>query len=95
MAERVVLFLNKCLRQLTDAQYKQWPRYLSCFEAAWNTHFVDSIDCTPFEAAHGVPMLSPLAAGRWAAGLMTLEGNGRKGDDVRRPAGGLVCFPGR
>ena len=71
MAERVMLFLNKCLRQLTDEQYKRWPKYLSSFEAAWNTHFVDSIGCTPFEAAHGVPMLSPLAAG-----LMTLEGNG-------------------
>ena len=50
MAERVMLFLNKCLRQLTDEQYKRWPKYLSSFEAAWNTHFVDSIGCTPFEA---------------------------------------------
>ena len=66
-----MLFLNKCLRQLTDEQYKRWPKYLSSFEAAWNTHFVDSIGCTPFEAAHGVPMLSPLAAG-----LMKLKGSG-------------------
>ena len=63
LVERVNLFLNQCLRQLSDAQYRHWPRYLSSFEAAWNSHHVSSIGCTPFEAAYGTPMVTPETAG--------------------------------
>ena len=62
IAERVMDYLNRCLMQLSDEQYRRWPRYLSSFEAAWNGHVCTTIGATPFEISHGAEMLSPTAA---------------------------------
>ena len=61
-AERAMRFVNVCLTLLSDAQYALWPDFLSAFECAWNSHTVSSIGCSPFEADHGTPMLTPAAA---------------------------------
>ena len=61
-AESAMRFINICLTLLSDKQYKRWPEYLMAFECAWNSHVVSSIGCTPFEACHGRPMLTPCAA---------------------------------
>ena len=61
-AERAMRYVNVCLTMLSDKQYARWPEYLAAFECAWNSHIVSSIGCTPFEADHGAPMLTPVAA---------------------------------
>ena len=58
-AERVMRYLNKVLRQLTDAQYREWPEYLSTAAAVWNSTVTDTIGMSPAEADTGLPMRSP------------------------------------
>ena len=59
LAERCMRFLNCCLRQLSDKQYRQWPIYLSSFEFAWNHSVQDRLGCSPFEADTGLPARTP------------------------------------
>ena len=61
-AERVMRFLNAAMRSLTDEQYARWPDFISSMQAAWNAHVVRTIECSPFEAAHGMPMRLPMLA---------------------------------
>ena len=56
--ERVFRFVNACFRVMSDKQYRQWQNFVSSIEAAWNSTVHSSIDCTPFEAMHGVKMRS-------------------------------------
>ena len=67
-AECLMRYLNACFRSLSDKQYAVWPTYLSSMEAAWNSHVVSTIECTPFKAHYGVPMRTPES-------LLTSPGN--------------------
>ena len=57
--ERVWRFINAALRTLSDAQYKDWHKYVSAMQCAWNSTTSASTGFTPFELEHGTPMPSP------------------------------------
>ena len=54
--ERVMRFLNKCFRTLSDVQYNEWDEHLSDMCAAWNQHEIRTLGCSPHEARHGMAM---------------------------------------
>lgn len=54
--ERVFRYVNTCFRVMSDKQYAHWQDFVSTIEAAWNSTTHSSINCTPFEASHGVKM---------------------------------------
>ena len=60
--ERVMRYLNACFSGLTDAQYRDWPWYLSTIRAAWDDHVVDGMGTSPYQATHGLPRRTPADA---------------------------------
>ena len=44
-----------CLRQMTKEQYQEWEKYVRLMEHVWNTSHHSVLQCTPFEASHGIP----------------------------------------
>ncbi len=46
--------LNKCLTKCDDTQYNSMQDYLPAIAFAHNTAFNSAINCTPFEAGHGL-----------------------------------------
>jgi hypothetical protein len=46
--------LNACLTKCDDAQYKNMKDFLPAIAFAHNTAFNSAINCTPFEAGHGL-----------------------------------------
>ena len=53
--ERFWGFLNRCLRKLTDEEYRRWPDFLPAFAHAWNVGVKEDLGCSPYEIHHGVP----------------------------------------
>ena len=58
--ERLWQFVARCLRLMSNEQYKRWEKYVRLMEFVWNTTFHNVLKCTPFEAAHGLPARSVL-----------------------------------
>ena len=56
--ERVWQYITKCLQQMTDEQYDNWPAYLRLIEHTWNSTMHSLLGVTPFEASHGLPAAS-------------------------------------
>ena len=52
--ERLWQWIASCLRQMTMEQYKEWEKYVRLMEHVWNTSYHSVLQCTPFEAAHGI-----------------------------------------
>jgi hypothetical protein len=49
-------YWNRCMRLLSDDQYKQWPKFASRIAFAYNTACHQSIGgISPFQIDHGVP----------------------------------------
>ena len=59
LVERSWRFVNAALRCLTDAQYKNWHRYLPAIAAAWNSTPRRTLGVSPFEASCGMPLRTP------------------------------------
>ena len=58
--ERLWQWVASCLKQMTKGQYQEWEKYVRLIEHVWNTTYHDTLQCTPFEAAHGLPARSTL-----------------------------------
>ena len=56
--ERLWQFIGLVLRQMTDAQYRQWHKYIRLAEHTWNIMEHSVLGVSPFEAAHGLPARS-------------------------------------
>ena len=54
VVERFMQHLNGCLTKCDDAQYKNMKDFLPAIAFAHNTAFNSAINCTPFEAGHGL-----------------------------------------
>jgi transposase InsO family protein len=54
VVERFMQHLNACLSKCDDSQYKSMRDYLPAIVFAHNTVFNSAINCTPFEAGHGL-----------------------------------------
>jgi transposase InsO family protein len=54
VVERFMQHLNGCLMKCDDSQYKNMKDFLPAIAFAHNTAFNSAIDCTPFEAGHGL-----------------------------------------
>ncbi len=52
--ERFMQHLNGCLTKCDDTQYNNMQDYLLAIAFAHNTAFNSAINCTPFEAGHGL-----------------------------------------
>jgi hypothetical protein len=69
------------IRKLTDQEYKQLKSIaLPAFQFALNTTFNSAIDCTPFEAGHGLQATTIAQARLQATRLETTAEGGRDGD---------------
>ena len=53
--ERLWQWVALCLRQMTKEQYQEWEKYVRLMEHVWNTSHHSVLQCTPFEASHGIP----------------------------------------
>lgn len=60
--ERVMKWLNKVFRSLSDKEYSSWPKMLSTIRRVWVTHVNKSTGTTPFQATHGYSMRTPADA---------------------------------
>ena len=40
---------------MTKEQYEEWEKYIRLMEHVWNTSHHSVLQCTPFEASHGLP----------------------------------------
>jgi hypothetical protein len=54
VVERFMQHLNGCLTKCDDAQYNNMQDYLPAIAFAHNTAFNSAINCTNFEAGHGL-----------------------------------------
>jgi hypothetical protein len=54
VVERFMQHLNACLSKCDDSQYKNMRDFLPAIAFAHNTAFNSAINCTPFEAGHGL-----------------------------------------
>jgi hypothetical protein len=54
VVERFMQHLNGCLTKCDDTQYNNMQDYLPAIAFAHNTAFNSAINCTPFEARHGL-----------------------------------------
>ncbi len=54
VVEQFMQHLNACLSKCDDSQYKNMRDYLPAIAFAHNTAFNSAINCTPFEAGHGL-----------------------------------------
>ena len=54
MVERFMQHLTACLTKCDDSQYKNIKDYLPAIAFAHNTAFNSAINCSPFEAGHGL-----------------------------------------
>ena len=54
VVERFMQHLNGCLTKCDDTQYNNMQDYLPAIAFAHNTAFNSAINCTPFEAGHGL-----------------------------------------
>jgi transposase InsO family protein len=54
VVERFMQHLNGCLTKCDDTQYNNIRDYLPAIAFAHNTSFNSAINCTPFEAGHGL-----------------------------------------
>jgi hypothetical protein len=54
VAERFMQHLNGCLTKCDDTQYNNMQDYLPAIAFAHSTAFNSAINCTPFEAGHGL-----------------------------------------
>jgi hypothetical protein len=52
--ERFMQHLNGCLTKCEDSQYKNMKDFLPAIAFAHSTAFNSAINCTPFEAGHGL-----------------------------------------
>ena len=52
--ERFMQHLTSCLTKCDDTQYRNVKDYLPAIAFAHNTAFNSAINCTPFEAGHGL-----------------------------------------
>ena len=52
--ERVWMYVCKCLRQMSQAQYQQFHLYMPLMALAWNTMENAITNISPFEAEHGM-----------------------------------------
>ncbi len=52
--ERFMQHLTSCLTKCDDTQYQNLKVYIQAIAFAHNTAFNSAINCTPFEAGHGV-----------------------------------------
>ena len=43
---------------MTDEQYAHWDEYLRLIEHTWNTTIHSVLGVSPFEEAHGIPVVS-------------------------------------
>ena len=53
--ERLWQYVALCLKLMSKIQYQKWERFIRLMEHVWNTTFHSVLQCTPFEAAHGLP----------------------------------------
>jgi len=58
--ERLWQWCASCIRQMTNEQHQEWENYVRLMEHVWNTSYHSVLQCTPFEAAHGLPARSAL-----------------------------------
>lgn len=77
--ERLWQWIASCLRQMTREQYLQWEKYVRLMEHTWNTSFHSVLQCSPFEAAHGLKARSAIDSlaretGAVSTDLMTTDG---------------------
>ena len=77
--ERLCQYVALCLKLMTNEQYKKWEKYVRLMEHVWNTTLHNVLQCTPFEAAHGLPARSVLdtfvdKVGTKVIDLMTSDG---------------------
>ena len=54
VVERFMQHLNGCLTKCDDTQYNNMQDYLPAIAFAHNTAFSSALNCTPFEAGHGL-----------------------------------------
>ena len=54
IVERLMQHLTGCLTKCDDTQYKNIKDYLPAIAFAHNTAFNSAINCSPFEAGHGL-----------------------------------------
>ena len=86
--ERLWRWVASCLRQMTKEQYKEWEKYVRLMEHVWNTSEHSTIQCSPFEAAHGLAarsVVDSIAAPEIneATDLMTRDGISAMRDTAR------------
>ena len=77
--ERLWQWIASCLRIMTMEQYQEWEKYVRLMEHTWNTSYHSVLQCSPFEAAHGLKARSAIdsltrASGRVETDIMTADG---------------------
>ncbi len=85
VVERFMQHLTACLTECDDSRYSNMRDCLPAIAFAHNTAFNSSINCTPFEAGHGLrawmitearanPRLQITAEGAWTSMMRTKTG---------------------
>ena len=77
--ERLWQWIASCLRIMTVEQYQDWEKYVRLMEHTWNTSYHSVLQCSPFEAAHGLKARSAIdsltrASGQVETDIMTADG---------------------
>jgi hypothetical protein len=81
VVERFMQHLNACLSKCDDSQYKNMRDYLPAIAFAHNTAFNSAINCTPFEAGHGLRARTIIEARANPRLQITAE----EGTDIQEP----------
>ena len=77
--ERLWQWVALCIQQMTKEQHEEWEKYVRLMEHTWNTSYHSVLECTPFEASHGLPARSVVDTlveelGERPTDLMTSDG---------------------
>jgi len=77
--ERLWQWVAACLKIMTKEQYKEFEKFVRLMEHTWNTAHHSVLQCSPFEAAHGLKARSAIdsltrASARVDTDLMTTDG---------------------
>ena len=81
ICERVNQMIGAMLRKCSDAQYKDLKNYLPAMAFAINTTKSSTLNCTPFEAGHGLPART-VATARTDSSRIQFNLEGGTGDNT-------------
>ena len=82
ICERVNATIGAMLRKCDDAQYHDIKTHLPAMQFAINTTYNSVLNCTPFEAGHGLPARTVTQARADAPRIQFNTEEGREGNDL-------------